>query len=120
MEPLVALLLIVAPWLIGFSDVNDAKWTSIIVGVAILAVGMTTRWRYAIVRLIPLRVHFMLDLMIGAVLIVAPFVLGFDNSDNATFFMIILGVLEIGAALATRWDPVEAYDRGTPHHGAHA
>jgi hypothetical protein len=42
------------------------------------------------------------------VLILSPFVLGFSDNGGATRFTVIAGVLEILAALATRWDPAEA------------
>ena len=61
-EPVAALLLIVAPWLFGFSDNDTATTLSIIVGVIVLLTGMSTRWRMSLVKLIPLRTHFMMDL----------------------------------------------------------
>src|SRR5437588_9805872 len=112
-EPIAAVVLLAAPWIFGFSDVNSAKIVSIVVGVIMLLSGAMTRWRLALVRVIPLRVHFMTDLLLGLVLIVAPFVFGFSENGGATRFLIIAGVLEMMTALATRWDPVESYDRGS-------
>jgi len=111
LEPLMAVLIIVAPWLFGFSDVDDAKTICIVVGIVMLLAGAMTRWRYSLVKLIPLRVHFMTDLLIAAVLILSPFVFGFSDEGGATRFMIIVGVLEAITALSTRWDPVEV-DQG--------
>ncbi len=59
------MLFIAAPWIFGFSDVSEAKTISIVLGVAILLTGMLTRWRMAIVKLIPLSVHRMMDLLLG-------------------------------------------------------
>jgi hypothetical protein len=39
------------------------------------------------------------------VLVVAPFVLDYSDSGDATLFTIIAGVLEAVAALSTGWDP---------------
>jgi hypothetical protein len=50
----------------------------------------------------------MTDLLVAAVLIIAPFVLGYSSNGAATRFTIIAGVLEAIAALSTRWDPAEA------------
>jgi len=108
LEPLMAVLIIVAPWLFGFSEVDDAKTICIVVGIVMLLAGAMTRWRYSLVKLIPLRVHFMTDLLIAAVLILSPFVFGFSDEGGATRFMIIIGVLEAITALSTRWDPAEA------------
>jgi hypothetical protein len=108
LEPLIAVVIIAAPWIFGFSDVNDAKVVCIAVGAVMLIAGSMTDWRFSIARVIPLRMHRATDLLLGTVLIVAPFVLGFSDQGGATRFTVIAGVLEIFTALATRWDPVEA------------
>ena len=112
-EPIAAIVLIAAPWIFGFSDVSSAKISSIAVGVVMLLSGAMTRWRLAVVRVIPLRVHFMTDLLLGLALIVAPFILGFSSYGAATRFMVIAGVLELVTALATRWEPVDTYHRAS-------
>ena len=106
-EPVAALLLIAAPWIFGFSDNDTATTLSVIVGVVVLVTGMSTRWRMSLVKLIPLRTHFMMDLGVGIALIVLPFVAGFSDHGGATRFFVIVGVLERGTALMTRWDQRE-------------
>jgi hypothetical protein len=75
--------------------------------VIVLVTGMTTRWRMSLVKLIPLRTHFMMDLGVGIALIVLPFVAGFSDHGGATRFFVIAGVLELGTAVMTRWDERE-------------
>jgi hypothetical protein len=106
-EPAAALLLIVAPWLFGFADNDTATTLSIIVGVIVLLTGMSTRWRMSLVKLIPLRTHFMMDLAVGVALIALPFIAGFNDHGGATRFFVIAGVLELGTAVMTRWDERE-------------
>jgi hypothetical protein len=107
-EPVIGIILIAAPWIFGFSDANDAKVLCIVLGVVVILSGAMTDWRVSLVRLIPLRMHLMTDLLIALILIVSPFVLGFSDNGGATRFMIVAGVLEAIAALSTRWDPREA------------
>jgi len=107
-EPLIGAVLIAAPWIFGFSDTNDATALCIVLGIVVILTGALTDWRVSLARVIPLRVHLMTDLTVAAVLIVAPFVLGFSGNGAATRFMIIAGCLEAIAALSTRWDPAEA------------
>ena len=111
-EPIVAVLFILAPWLFGFSEIAEATTVSIIVGAAMLASGMLTKWRLSLVKLIPLRTHFMMDLALAAVLILSPFVFGFIDEGGAARFTIIAGALEAVTALSTRWNPAEAEARG--------
>jgi hypothetical protein len=108
----VAILLIAAPWIFGFNDVSSATVVSIAAGVIVLITGMSTRWRLSLVKLIPLRTHFRMDLTLGALLIVAPFVLGDSDRGDATRFLVIMGVLEIATALSTRWDLREEVGSG--------
>lgn len=106
-EPIAALLLIAAPWVFGFSDNDTATTLSVIIGLVVLASGMSTRWRMSLVKLIPLRIHFMMDVGVAIALIVLPFVAGFSDHGGATRFFVIAGVLELGTALMTRWDQRE-------------
>jgi hypothetical protein len=106
-EPIVGILLIAAPWIFGFNDVGSSTAVSIIAGVAVLLTGMTTRWRMSLVKLIPLRTHFRMDLALGMVLIVAPFVFGDADRGDATRFLVIAGILEMLTALGTNWDQRE-------------
>ena len=103
-EPFAAVLLIAAPWIFGFSDNDTATTLSVIIGVVVLVTGMSTRWRMSLVKLIPLRTHFMMDLGVGVALIALPFIAGFGDEGGPTRFFVIAGVLELGTALMTRWD----------------
>jgi hypothetical protein len=119
-EPLVAALFIAGPWLFGFSDVKDAKTVSIVLGVLVLLTALTTRWRMAAVKMMPLGAHKTMDLMVAAVAILAPFVLGFSDEGGPTRFLIIMGVLEAGAALMTRWDDRDEFAVTTVERGTRA
>jgi hypothetical protein len=106
-EPFAAVLLIAAPWIFGFSDNDTATTLSVIAGVLVLVTGMSTRWRMSLVKLIPLRAHFMMDIGLGIALIIAPFIAGFSDHGGATRFFVIAGALELGTALMTHWDERE-------------
>src|SRR4051812_13185029 len=108
-EPLIALVIIAAPWIFGFSDADDAKIVCIAVGVVMLIAGSMTDWRFSIARVIPLRTHMMTDLALGAVLILAPFVLGFSDNGGATRFPVVAGGLGILPPLPTPRDPAGAH-----------
>src|SRR5215213_11386324 len=107
LEPFAALVLIAAPWIFGFSENDTATTLSIIAGVLLAVTGMSTRWRMSLVKLIPLRTHFMMDVGLGIALIVLPFIAAFSDHGGATRFFIIAGVLDLGTALMTRWDQRE-------------
>ncbi len=102
-EPFLVALLIAAPFLFGFSDESAPTAVSIIAGVAILVVAMSTRWRLSLVKVIPVEVHALLDLGLGALLIASPFIFGFSDESSPTAFFIVFGVVEILATIGTAW-----------------
>jgi hypothetical protein len=121
LEPLIALIVIAAPWIFGFSDVDSATVICVLVGVTMLVVGLMTDWRLSLARIVPLRMHMIGDLTLAMVLLLSPLVFGFADEGGPTRFMVIAGVLEAMTALMTRWDRTEAEptytrDRRTPAH----
>jgi hypothetical protein len=121
LEPVIALIVIAAPWIFGFSDVDSATVICVLVGVVMLLVGSMTDWRLSLARVIPLRMHMIGDLTLAMVLVLSPLVFGFADEGAPTRFMVIAGVLEAMTALMTRWDRTEAEptytrDRRTPAH----
>src|SRR3954452_9764871 len=83
-EPVIAAIIIAAPWIFGFSDADDAKVVCIVVGGLMLIAGATTDWRLSIARVIPRRMHMMSERIMGAVLILAPFVLCCSDNGGAS------------------------------------
>jgi hypothetical protein len=108
LEPLIAVIIIAAPWIFQFSATDSATVICVVVGVAMLLVGSMTDWRMSLVRLIPLRMHLAGDLVLGAVLILSPLIFDFADEGGPTRFMVIAGLLELMTALMTRWDRTEA------------
>jgi hypothetical protein len=106
-EPFVAAFLIASPWIFGFDDIESCTIVSVVVGVIMLIAGMSTRWRYSVVKLIPLREHLMSDLLLGVALIVTPFIAGVSDRGDATRLMVIIGAFELVLAMSTKWDERE-------------
>jgi len=102
-EPFLVALLIAAPFLFAFSDESAPTALAIIAGIVILIVAMSTKWKLSLVKVIPVDVHAILDLVLGAFLIASPFIFGFSDVSEATAFFIVFGVLEILATLGTAW-----------------
>lgn len=108
LEPFVAALFIAAPFLLGFSDEGAPTAVAIVVGLAVLLLGMSTQWRLSLIKAVPLVAHAMLDLGMGAFLIASPFLFGFSGEGAPTAFFLVLGIGLVLATLATRWLPADA------------
>ncbi len=102
-EPLLVALLIAAPFLFGFSGVGAPTALAIIAGLLILVVAMSTKWRLSLVKVVPVELHAVADLVLGAILVASPFIFSFSDEGAPTAFFIVFGVLELLATLGTSW-----------------
>jgi hypothetical protein len=116
-EPVLAALLIAAPFLFGFSDEGAPTAVSIVAGVGVLVLAMSTCWRLSLVKVVPISAHMVLDLCLAALLIAAPFLFGFSDTTAPTAFFIALGVVHLLAVLGTRWERGPAGASGTTRRG---
>lgn len=119
-EPLLVVILLAAPFLLGFDDVGAATAVSIVAGILILVVAMSTAWRLSLVKVIPLLAHATADLLLGTLLVASPFLFGFsDESTVATAFFMAFGITEILATLGTRWVAEDQTVLGATRRPAH-
>ena len=107
-EYLAAALFIAAPFLFSFDD-DTATAVSIVVGVLVLVVTASTALPTGLIKSIPVQAHAMIDFLLAAVLIAAPFLFGFDDDGTATAFFIVLGVVHLLLTIATRFLGAEAH-----------
>jgi hypothetical protein len=104
LDYLLAALLIAAPFLLGFEE-DAATALSIAAGVAVLMLGAFTAWTTGIVKSIPPVAHAMLDYLVAALLIAAPFLAGFSDDGEASAFFVAVGVAGLLLTIATRFTP---------------
>jgi hypothetical protein len=100
---LVGIVLILAPWIFGFSDDRAAMLVPIILGAGVIVYSLLTNYELGVVRAIPMTIHLLLDIIGGVVLAVSPWLFGF--SDTVWAPHLVVGVLEIIIALITQTAP---------------
>ena len=101
-EYLAAALFIGAPFLFSFDD-DTATAVSIVAGVLILVVTASTALPTGLIKSIPVQAHVVIDFLLAAALIAAPFLFGFSDDGTATAFFIVLGVVHLLLTIATRF-----------------
>jgi hypothetical protein len=101
-EYLAAALFIAAPFLFSFDD-DTATAVSIVSGVVILIVTASTALPTGLIKSIPVQAHAVIDFLLAAMLIAAPFLFGFTDDGTATAFFIVLGVVHLLLTIATRF-----------------
>lgn len=102
----VGTVLLVAPWLFGFADDSGAATVvSLAVGIFIILSELTTTGEMSPLKLVPMRVHIVMDILTGIFLLASPWFFGFNDLEaNAWMPHVIVGILVSGYALATRVD----------------
>lgn len=98
-------LLVLTPWLFGFADDagGAATWLPVVLGAGVIVYSLLTDYELGVARKIPMPTHLMLDLGGGLLLAVSPWLFGF--ADTVWVPHLVLGVLEVGAALVTKKHP---------------
>lgn len=96
-----------APQLFGFSDNETATSVTMAVGVFIILSELITTSRISPLKLVPMRIHLVLDYLTGVFLAVSPWVFGF--SDVVWVPHLLVGILTVGYAAFT--DPTIDVER---------
>ncbi len=103
LDYIMGIVLIASPWIFGFADNATAKWIPIILGVGMLLYSLMTNYELGMSKTISMKTHLTLDTIAGIFLAASPFIFGF--SDDVYAPHLILGILEIGAAMMTKTAP---------------
>ncbi len=112
MDYVVGLLLIAAPWLLGFNEGGAETWVPVILGASLIVYSLFTDYEAGLIRAIPLKAHLTLDAISGVFLAVSPWLFNFDEIVWVPH--VVVGLLELGSAICTHLVPD---DRGV--HGHH-
>lgn len=103
MDYLMGILLIASPWLFDFARDGAETWVPVILGVGVIIYSLLTDYELGVSRTISMSTHLTLDLLSGIFLAASPWIFGFN--EYVYLPHLILGILEIGASLATERTP---------------
>ena len=94
--------LIIAALAVGGS--NEAVAAGVVIGAVVLVVSMLTKYPLGVVKVLPFTVHSAGDYLAAALLILGPFVVGFDGSPGGlTAFYIAAGAAVLAVSLITNY-----------------
>ena len=84
----VAIALIGLPFLLSLGASNPfAFQLSVIVGIAALILTILTDHQLGVVRVVPYRIHLIVDFLVGIVFILAPFIFSFEGIDAYYYWL---------------------------------
>jgi len=95
-------LLIVVALMVG--GTSAAVATGVVVGVVVLAVSMLTKYPLGVVKVLPFTVHSGGDYLAAALLLAAPFALGYRETDaGLSAFYVAGGLAVLAVSLVTNY-----------------
>ena len=112
---IVGLLLVAAPWLLGFDNDGPQTWVPVAAGLLTIGASMFTDYEWGLVRSIPIPAHLGLDILLGAILAASPWIFGFADAVWIPHVAVGLGEILI-AALSQPHAETAAAGRMAPTH----
>ena len=114
---LIGAALIVAPWIFGFANSGAETWIPMIAGAGIIIYSLFTDYELGLVEFFTTKAHFKIDVVVGLLLAVSPWIFGF--SEDVWLPHLLVGLLLFFTAMSTRWlsGEVEVHHPGTPSVG---
>lgn len=103
LDYLMGLLLIGAPWLLGFARGGAETWVPVVLGVGVIGYSLITNYELGLAPVISMPTHLALDMGGGLLLAASPWLFGF--SEYVMVPHLLFGLLELGAAAMTRRVP---------------
>ncbi len=106
LDYIMGVVLIIAPWVLGFAAGGAETWIPVILGAAVILYSLCTNYELGATGAISMTTHLWLDGISGIFLAVSPWLFGFD--EFVFWPHLILGVLEFLAAVSTKHVPYTA------------
>jgi hypothetical protein len=109
MDYLVGTLLILAPFIFQLNLRGAESWVAIIIGCVVLLQSLFTDYELGLVKSIPLPTHLIMDLVLGVVLLISPWLFGFAQLVYVPH--VVFGLLAIISGLTTESHPRQVHGR---------
>ena len=83
-----AIALIITPFILKLGSSNPlAFWISVVTGIIVIIVSLTTKYRYSAFKIIPFDRHLTLDLLVASIFMLVPFLFELDGLDEAYYYI---------------------------------
>ena len=107
LDYVVAIALIFAPLIFGFSGVGGAAvMVPIVLGVALFVYSLFTRYEWGAFKVLPMPYHLVIDFVAAAFLAVSPWLFGFaDEAWNAWVPHLVVGLAVIVVVALSKTEP---------------
>jgi len=93
LDYIVAIVLIVSPWLLGFAAGGAETWLPVGQGVLVIIYSLLTNYELGAFKVLTMRLHLVIDLAGAIVLAFSPWI--FQFSDYTWAPHVVFGILEM-------------------------
>lgn len=76
---ILGIVLLLAPYIFNFSEVGVASYVAQGIGIVVLGQSLLTNYELGLIKVLPFKVHLMMDMMASLFLAASPFLLGFND-----------------------------------------
>ena len=106
LDYIVGAVLIAAPWIFQFSEHTAATVVPIVLGVGLILYSLLTDYELGAIRVFPMTVHNIFDILAGGLLAASPWIFGFaDETANVWVPHLLAGIAAVGLGLVTEQHP---------------
>ncbi len=97
-------LLMIAPWLFAFSEIEVARTLFLIGGIALIAYSLLTHSYFSVFRAIPVGLHMTLDTILGLLFMLSPALFHYRGllTDAQYVVHVVVGITLVGLVALTR------------------
>jgi len=97
---LIAFLLLLIPYALHYNTGSGIGQIFIALGVVTIVYSLITNYEFGILKILPMRLHLLLDVLSGMLLAASPWLFGF----HGVVYMphVLIGLIEIAVALVTK------------------
>ena len=112
LDYLVGVLLIAAPWILGFAQNGTETWIPVILGAGAILYSLLTNYEMGVSKTIAMRTHLGLDIASGIILAASPWILNFNEFVYLPHLIFGLGEILI-ASITNRYPSYESSGHAT-------
>jgi hypothetical protein len=107
LDYVVGIILIIAPWMLGFARNGAETWVPVVLGCITLLYSICTNYELGRFKMLPMRTHLVIDFLSGLLLAASPWL--FNFRDQVYLPHLILGIFEMVVVLLS--DPVAYHSK---------
>jgi hypothetical protein len=97
LDYVIGAILIACPFLFGFSDIDAARRLFLTLGFGLIGYSLLTNYTYSLLKLIPVAVHMVFDVLAGMTLILGSYLFGYRDlltgGQTALHYLLGLGAI---------------------------